>query len=50
MKYKINGVEYSLTQLGNILSGLTAKYCDELGNPKQELQDAALLIMESLEA
>jgi len=49
MKYEINGIEYSMAQLNNILSGLTAKYCDEQGNPKQELQDAALEIMESLE-
>ena len=50
MKYEINGIEYSMAQLNNILSGITAKYCDELGNPKRELQDAALEIMESLEA
>ena len=49
MKYKINGVKYTHRQLENILSGLTAKYCDSEGNPIAELQDAALLIMESME-
>ena len=49
MKYEIDGVEYSIRQLDNILSGKTAKYCDSDGNPIQSLQDAALEIMESLE-
>jgi hypothetical protein len=49
MKYEIDGVEYTMTQLQNILSGNTAKYCDSDGNPIQSLQDAALEIMESLE-
>ena len=49
MKYEIDGVEYSIVQLHNILSGMTAKYCDSDGNPIQSLQDAALEIMESLE-
>ena len=49
MKYEINGVKYTHKQLENILSGLTAKYCDSEGNPIVELQDAALEIMEQLE-
>jgi len=49
MKYEIDGVEYTMTQLQNILSGTTAKYCDSDRNPIQSLQDAALEIMESLE-
>jgi len=49
MKYEIDGVEYSILQLQNILSGMTAKYRDSDGNPIQSLQDAALEIMESLE-
>jgi hypothetical protein len=49
MKYEINGVEYSQKQLENILSGLTAKYCDEQGNPIQGLQDSALIIMEGID-
>ena len=46
MKYRINGVEYTKTQLENILGGSVAKYCDEEGNPIVELQDAALLALE----
>ena len=46
---EINGVKYTHKQLENILSGLTAKYCDSEGNPIVELQDAALLVMESIE-
>ena len=46
MKYEINGVKYTHKQLENILSGLTAKYCDSEGNPIVELQDAALLALE----
>ena len=46
MKYRINGVDYTKTQLDNILGGAVAKYCDEEGNPIVEFQDAALLALE----
>jgi len=46
MKYRINGVDYTKTQLENILGGKFAKYCDDEGNPIVEFQDAALLALE----
>ena len=49
MKYKINGIDYTKTQLENILSGEVTKYLDSKGNVIFELQDAALLAMESTE-
>ena len=49
MKYELNGIEYSQKQLENILSGFTAKYCDEQGNPMVGLQDSALQVMEGIE-
>ena len=42
MKYEINGIDYSLEELNNILSGIGE-------NITAELQTAALDIMESLE-
>ena len=49
MKYRINGIDYTKTQLENILSGEVTKYLDSKGNVIFELQDAALLAMESIE-
>jgi len=49
MKYEINGIKYTKKQLENILSGETAKYLDSQGNVIFELQDAALLAMESID-
>jgi hypothetical protein len=49
MMYEIDGVEYTMDQLQEILSGNSSEYCDSDGNPIQSLQDAALEIMESLE-
>ena len=49
MKYEINGVKYTHKQLENILSGEVTKYLDSKGNVIFELQDAALLAMESID-